>query len=110
MNYKIRWTSNFYSDFSQIVSFITERWGNKSAEDFINRVDIYINMLKLFPHLGKIIHYQRQIRALIISKQITIICRIKSDNIIILNLFDNRQDPDKFRVNKNVNASYSNPE
>lgn len=104
MNYKIRWTVNAYSDFSQTVLFIKEEWGKKSSEDFIDRVDTVINILSIFPQLGKVIHPQKQIRALVISKQTTIVYRIKSDRIIILNLFDNRQDPDKLKVNEKISA------
>lgn len=53
MSYKILWTTNAYSDFSQIVNFIKERWGRRSAEDFINRVDAVISFLGVFPQLGK---------------------------------------------------------
>ena len=101
MNYRIRWTTEAYLDFSQIVLFIKEKWGRKSAEDFVNRVEAIINILSVFPQLGKIIHSQKQIRALVISKQTTIVYRIKSDLLVILNLFDNRQNPDKFEVNEN---------
>jgi len=104
MNYKIRWTANAYSDFSQTVVFIKERWSKKSAEDFINRVDTVLNILAIFPQLGKIIYPPKQIRAIVISKQTTLVYRIKSDNIIIINLFDNRQDPEKLRVNEKISA------
>jgi len=101
MNYRIHWTTEAYLDFSQIVLFIKEKWGGKSAEDFVNRVETIINILSVFPQLGKIIHSQKQIRALVISKQTTIVYRIKSELLVILNLFDNRQNPDKFEVNEN---------
>ncbi len=87
------------------MNFIKKRWRRRSAEDFINRVDAVISFLGVFPQLGKTIQRQKQIRALIISKQTTIINRVKSDLIIILNLFD-RQDPDKWTVNENINMSY----
>ncbi len=80
--------------------------GKKISRRFYNRVDAVISFLGVFPQLGKIIQRQKQIRALIISKQTTIIYRVKSDLIIILNLFDNRQDPDKLTVNENINISY----
>jgi plasmid stabilization system protein ParE len=102
MNYKVNWTTIAYSDFSQIVQYIRETWGKTSAEDFIKQVDSVINILSIYPQLGKIIHQQKQIRALVISKQISLIYRIKSDRIIILNLFDNRQKPDKLKVNEST--------
>ena len=110
MSYKIRWTVNAYSDFSQIVLYIKEKWGNKSAEDFINRIDTIANIISVFPQLGKIIHPQKQIRALVISKQTTLVYRVKSDSIILLNLFDNRQEPDKLKVNEGVSSYQINTE
>ena len=102
MNYKVSWTTIACSDFSQIVQYIKETWGKTSAEDFIKQVDSVINILSIYPRLGKIIHQQKQIRALVISKQISLIYRIKSGTIIILNLFDNRQEPDKLKVNESI--------
>lgn len=102
MNYKVNWTTIAHSDFSQIVQYIRETWGKTSAEDFIKQVDSVINILSIYPQLGKIIHAQKQIRALVISKQISLIYRIKSDSIIILNLFDNRQEPDRLKVNESI--------
>jgi plasmid stabilization system protein ParE len=102
MNYKVNWSTIAYSDFSQIVRYIRETWGKTSAEDFIKQVDSVINILSIYPQLGKIIHQQKQIRALVISKQISLNYRIKSGSIIILNLFDNRHEPDKLKVNESI--------
>lgn len=106
MNYRIQWTTNAYLDFSQIVNFIKESWGKRSAEDFINNVDAIMSLLIIFPQLGKILHPSKQIRALIISKQTTVVYRIKDYAIIILNFFDNRQDPDKLIVNESTSVTY----
>lgn len=107
MNYKISWTSRAYSDFSQIVQFIKETWGKQSAENFAAKIDVIVNLLSKFPFIGKIIFLQKHIRSFVISKQTTLVYRIKGEKIIILNLFDNRQSPDKLRVNESI-SSYSN--
>ena len=102
MNYKIFWTSKAYSDFSKIVQFISEAWGKKSAEDFISQIDLILKMLSGFPFMGEIIYLQKHIRSFVISKQTTLIYRIKDEKIVILNLFDNRQNPNRLIVNENI--------
>ena len=98
MNYKVLWTKNAYSDFAGIVFFIKDTFGKKSAEDFVNHLDSVIKIISSFPQIGRIIHTEKQIRALLISKQVKLIYRLKSGTIIILNLFDTRQNPDKMQV------------
>ncbi len=102
MSYKIFWTSQAYSDFFQIVRFIKEAWGKKSAEEFIIQIDEIVKILSKFPFVGKIIYLQKHIRSFVISKQTTLIYRIKDEKITILNLFDNRQSLDKLKVKENV--------
>ena len=106
MSYKIFWTSQAYLDFSQIVRFIKETWGKKSAEEFIVQIDEIVSLLSKFPFIGKIIYLQKHIRAFVISKQTALIYRIKNEKITILNLFDNRQSPDKLKVNENVSGYF----
>ena len=104
MSYKIFWTTQAYSDFSKIVQFINETWGKKPAEDFIAQVDVIVKLLSKFPFIGKVIYLQKHIRSFVISKQTTLIYRIKGEKIIILNLFDNRQNPDKLTVNEEIST------
>ena len=102
MNYIVLWTKNAYSDFSGIVLFIKDTFGKKSAEDFMNHVDSVIRIISSFPQIGKIIHPEQQIRALLISKQVKLIYRVKLESVIVLNLFDTRQNPDKMQVNEKL--------
>lgn len=106
MKYRIRWTTEAYFDFSVITHFIKDSFGQTSADDFISKIDTVVNLLSIFPQLGKIIHTQKQVSAFVISKQTTVVYRIKLDSIIILNLFDNWQDPDMLRVNE-AKTTYS---
>jgi plasmid stabilization system protein ParE len=100
MKYKVRWTLNAYTDFSKIVQYINEKWGKNPADEFINKVDNIVWILSIFPQLGRIIYSEKQICSLVVSKQITIIYRIKSKEIHILNLFNSRQDPGKLVINE----------
>lgn len=106
MKFKVRWTSNAYTDFSQITEYIKDAWGKSAAENFVIQVDSVIKILSIFPYLGKTIYSQKEIRGFVFSKQTTMVYRIKSEQIIILNLFDNRKDPDKLKVN-DPNVQYS---
>ncbi len=104
MSYKVFWTSQAYSDFSKIVQFINETWGEKSAEDFIAQIDLIVELLSKNPFIGKVIYLKRHIRSFVISKQTSLIYRIKGEKIIILNLFDNRQSPGKLTVNEKISG------
>ncbi|QQS36986.1 MAG: type II toxin-antitoxin system RelE/ParE family toxin [Ignavibacteriales bacterium] len=53
MKYKIRWTTEAYSDLSHIVHFIKNSFGQNSTDDFINKIDSTVNLLSLFPQRVK---------------------------------------------------------
>lgn len=77
-----------------------EQWGKNSAMEFIRNVESATSILSIFPESGKVILKEKGIRALVFLKQVTMVYRIKFGDIVILNLFDNRQSPDKLKVNE----------
>jgi plasmid stabilization system protein ParE len=50
-------------------------------------------MLLNFPKLGSV--YDGKVRRLVIAKQCSIFYRVQDDEISILNVFENRQNPKK---------------
>lgn len=102
MNFEILWTKNAYSDLSSITLFILKNFGNKSAEDFILSVDSTIQIIASFPQIGRSVNSEKQIRGLLITPQTKLIYRIRNRRIIILNLFDTRQNPENLKVNEQL--------
>ena len=80
-------------NYDAIKARIRKKWGEKTAEEFTLKADEFFNLLKAFPAMGQI--EKDEIRGFQLTRQTRILYRTKGDLIIILALFDVRQDPKK---------------
>ena len=97
MAQEIIWTKRADQKFDKIIEYLMKEWDDKVTEGFVKRVFDFIDILKEFPEIGSIENKERKIRGFSLIKQINIFYKIKGDQIIILNFFDNRQNPKKKR-------------
>jgi plasmid stabilization system protein ParE len=88
----ISWTKRALGNFNKILNYLQRDFGEKTTKTFVIKVHNFIENLMDFPELGAIQNQEKEIRGFVISKQISIFYRIQKDQIIILNIFDNRKD------------------
>lgn len=91
----IFWTKRASRDFEIIIEYLVIEWGNQSARRFIRDLYNFLDLLSEFPEIGSIENKEKGIRGFTLLKQLNVFYRISNDRIIILGLFDNRQDPSK---------------
>ena len=60
---------------------------------FVRRTYEFLDLLAEFPEIGSMENPEKQIRGFILIKQITVFYIRKTDSIILLNFYDNRQKP-----------------
>jgi len=80
-------------NFESIVNYISNKWGVKTAQQFIQKTDEMFELLKNYPTMGQI--EKGNIRGFQLSTQTRVLYRIREDKIIVLALFDVRQNPSK---------------
>ncbi len=80
-------------NFSSIVRFIKNKWGEKTAKQFVLKTDEIFKLLKNYPTMGQI--ENGEIRGFQLTRQTRLLYRIKGKKIIVLVFFDVRQDPQK---------------
>lgn len=80
-------------NFDSIVDYIKQKWGEKTAKAFVQKVDEIFKLLKDYPLMGQI--ESNDIRGFRLSRQTRILYRIRDNKVIILSFFDVRQDPKK---------------
>jgi plasmid stabilization system protein ParE len=95
MALKIVWSKRASLKFDQIISYLINEWGEKSAKQFISRAFGFLEILSEFPEIGSVENKEKNIRGFTIVKQVNIYYRIKGDTIILILFFDNRQNPKK---------------
>jgi plasmid stabilization system protein ParE len=80
-------------NFDSIVEYITEKWGEKTARQFIEKVNELFRLLKNYPSIGQI--ESGDIRGFQLTPHTRLLYRIRDRKIIVLAFFDVRQDPKK---------------
>jgi len=91
----ISWTKRASKNFDIILEYLEVEWGDQVTRRFIKDVYDFMELLAEFPEIGSIENKEKNIRGFTLIKQINIFYRINNDQIIILGLFDNRQNPTK---------------
>ncbi|MBK7762600.1 MAG: type II toxin-antitoxin system RelE/ParE family toxin [Bacteroidetes bacterium] len=89
----IFWSKQADQKFDSILDYLQNEFGEKVATNFLISVHNFLNLLAKFPELGTEENSELCIRGFVIAKQVTLFYQIKSDTIILLNFYDNRQDP-----------------
>lgn len=95
MALSVFWTKRASKNFDDIIEYLATHWGEKLAKRFAKDVYGFLELLQEFPEIGSIENEEKNIRGFTIVKQVNIFYRIHNDSIIILGLFDNRQNPVK---------------
>lgn len=89
----IRWTPEAIKSLGQIAEYLTENWNARVCKNFMTKTRTKIKLLSIFHRLGKVQNPEKNIRALLIVKQVSLFYRIENDSIILIDFFDNRSKP-----------------
>jgi plasmid stabilization system protein ParE len=98
MALSIKWSKYADRKFDKILEYLIATWGENTTKAFVNRTYEYINLLSKYPEIGTLENPEKNIRGLVIVKQITVFYKVKKNNIVILNFYDNRQKPSSWSV------------
>lgn len=89
---RIIWRKKASDNLIEIVSYLQENWSPKDARNFIDLVDQKVDLLTKFPKAGKASQKQPTLRKLVLTPQNTLIYRIKGEKVIVLKIYDTRQN------------------
>jgi plasmid stabilization system protein ParE len=92
MKLEIILTPTAKDTFLATISFIQLKWGNKSAEKFVEKTYRVLDTISQQPYIFKA-HKESNIRKGIITKQTSIVYRVSANHIELLFFWDNRQEP-----------------
>lgn len=91
----IRWGRHASESFQEIIDYLEQNWGGKSTKDFVEKAYSVINVLSVYPEMGKLQYPIRNIRGFVIVKQVTLFYKLQDNKIILLHFFSTLQNPDK---------------
>ncbi|MGC3945554.1 MAG: type II toxin-antitoxin system RelE/ParE family toxin [Chryseolinea sp.] len=79
--------------YTRIRDYIEQEWGTSVAESFEVKVNDLFTLLANYPEIGVV--ERKDIRSFQLTHQTRVFYRVKENRVIVLSLFDVRQDPRK---------------
>lgn len=95
--YKIIWSGEAFYYLDQIVLYLQRKWSQKEVDAFLNTLGHSLQLISQNPLLFPTTTQRSDIRKCVLSKHTSIYYTIHRDQVFIVTLFDNRQDPKKLR-------------
>lgn len=92
---KIVWTPVAVETYHSLVQYLALEWGDLFKTKFLNEVEWVVDLISQNPEMFKRSTRYKNIRIGYLSKQCSLIYRIKPDEIELLVFWDNRQDSKK---------------
>lgn len=96
--YRIIWSELALSNLKEIVSYFESQWTEKELRKFARLLDKRLSSIENNPHLFPLINYSENIRRSVLSKQTTIFYQVVKQDIRLIALFDNRQNPQRLKA------------
>jgi len=100
---RIIWTENAKADLKDIVNYLKYRWSVQSAVKFTKQVYKVIDLIAVFPALGKTSEKDSEVRYILITKHNFLFYSVKEDELSILNIFEVAQNPNKKKYQQFLN-------
>ncbi|MBN2349103.1 MAG: type II toxin-antitoxin system RelE/ParE family toxin [Bacteroidales bacterium] len=97
MALEIYWSKRADKKFDKILEYLSEEWGEQVTRSFIRKVYDFLEILSEFPEIGTIENKEQGISGFTIVNQVNIFYKVTVEHIILLDFFDNRQNPKKKR-------------
>jgi len=95
MAYEIVWTDNINEDIEDILVYLESVASQKTAENFLSELREKVSVLTKFPESGRKSQKNETVRSILFRKRYWVFYTIIGQEIIMLDIFDTRQDPKK---------------
>jgi plasmid stabilization system protein ParE len=93
--YKVIYSPKFWPRLNDILLYLTNKWSAKIADDFLDIFEDKIALLIKNPKTGRKSLKNSTIRSIPITKHNRLYYQVKDNLILIITIFDTRQDPSK---------------
>ena len=95
---EVKWTKTANKNFDKVIAYLESNWPEKVVIDFISRTSKLLDLLAELPEIGEEVQdAKRKIRGILITKHNKLFYRVDKNTLIVLRIFDTRQNPQKLR-------------
>jgi len=95
--FKLLWSETALADLQNIINYLTENWTTREIQNFAKRLDRRVNLIGLNPKLFPKTSKRKNVRRSVLTKHTVIYYESNDATVIILSLFDSRQNPKKLK-------------
>ncbi|MBL4586364.1 MAG: type II toxin-antitoxin system RelE/ParE family toxin [Flavobacteriales bacterium] len=89
----IRYTSEADNDYINVITRILNKWGRRSALNLDDRIKMVEQQIAKYPEMYPRTEQKASARKCVVTKQTTLFYTILTNEIVVVAIFDNRQDP-----------------
>jgi plasmid stabilization system protein ParE len=99
VSFSLRWTHEATKTLQQNADYRFKEWGDKVANDFLDRVEGLLGLIKQNPRIYPLHSSSRTVQKCIVNKRIILFFEIKSENFInLLTFWNTYQDLVKLKL------------
>ncbi len=97
MVYQVVWSEKSKTDLTEIIEYLVENWGVRSARKFRDTVFKTVEIISMMPTLYPLTEYRVNLRRCIVVSQVSMYYLVNEaqNEISIVRFYDNRRNPDK---------------
>ncbi|MDR6809326.1 plasmid stabilization system protein ParE [Dyadobacter sp. BE34] len=88
MAYEIEWTDPAKENFSEIVGYLFDTWGEASAEKFTAKLEASLAILEQFSFAGKQHDHIPAVHELVISKHHSLFYIVHDRKVMVINILN----------------------
>jgi plasmid stabilization system protein ParE len=90
---EVVYTETYKITLTAVIDNIEKAYGTRSAEKLLDRIDRIVEKIIINPYLYQAIPVDTPFRRAVISRQSSLVYEVTDTKIILLYIFDNRQEP-----------------
>ena len=98
MHKVVVWSPLADDDLNAVIEYLLSNWSNTIAQEFLNQLDNNIKRIIDTPKQFPLVYKTRKYRKCVITKHNTLFYKEIGERIMILRLFDTRQNPKKLKL------------
>lgn len=92
----IKWSEEARTTFEQVIDWISNKWSEKEARNFISKTEYILQLIGIQPYIFSSSKH-KSIRRAVITKQTSLIYIVLKSEIYLIAFWDNRKDPVKLK-------------
>jgi|UPI00059197AB plasmid stabilization system protein ParE len=94
MSLPVTWAPSAKDEFAELLQYVEQQFGLDAALELLDTTEKLLEEIGAFPGMFPASAKRKDIRKAVVNKQTSLFYRISKDQVQILFVWDNRQNPD----------------